>query len=199
MPITIKSTLPLYLVFVATLAGADPVANVQELRTLPKFCWGTQQIRTVSKDPKPIDEYIKRYGASYNHFHHFCWGLNGMHIAARMVDRNLRIAKLRAAVSDFDYMLANSEPAFVFLPLVHVARATALRDMGQPPAAVGSLLNAIKLKPDYARAYLMLADIMVTQNNIDDAIKILKRGLSKCKGGGAVAIKKRLASLGVDS
>jgi len=174
---------------------AEKVESPQDLRLLPKFCWGTQQVRDFSKDPHPIEYYVNRYGPTYHDFHHFCWGLIGVNRASQVQDKALRMMKLRHTLSEFKYVIARAEPGFVFLPVVYVAQATVLRDVGRIGEALASLQKATELKPNYAHAYILSADILLSQNDRDGAVRVLKKGLSKTQGKAAASIKFRLNKL----
>ena len=71
-------------------AAADPVENQAQLALLPPFCSGTQDLRTVSKDPTSIEDYVKIYGKTYLALHHYCWALNSENKAWRISDKPTR-------------------------------------------------------------------------------------------------------------
>lgn len=176
------------------IAAADQVENQAELALLPAFCRGTQQIRTISHDPKPIEEYMAMYGKPYYHLHHYCWALNTENKAERISDRYLRESKLSYALTDIQYSLDHSDPDFVFLPEMYNTQARILFTLRRDAEAVVALNKAIEAKPDYVPAYLRLSDYFVDKGNKAEAIKILEQGIDYTEK--ANALIKRLAKLG---
>jgi tetratricopeptide (TPR) repeat protein len=176
------------------LAAADQVENLTELALLPTYCRGTQQIRGISHDPKPIEEYLAIYGQPYYHLHHYCWALNTENKAGRISDRYLRESKLSYALGDIQYVLERSDPEFVFLPEIYNSQARILFTLRRDAEAVAALNKAIATKPDYVPAYLRLSDYLVDKGAKAEAIKILERGIDNTEN--ATALTKRLAKLG---
>ncbi|PQJ96199.1 hypothetical protein CXB77_10435 [Chromatium okenii] len=176
----IKKLIVLLALFFATTVQADNVESVSELLRLPAYCKGTQQIREISGDPVPIEEYIKRYGLGYNHLHHYCWALNSENNAVYMSDRDLAHSKIFHAISDIDYVLRNNhDPKFFFLPEIYVSKARILFKLNQPDDAVPWLKKAIALRPNYSPAYARISDYYVEKGDKAEAVKILKQGIAK--------------------
>ena len=176
------------------LAAADNIENQLELALLPTYCRGTQQIRSISHDPKPMEEYLAMYGQTYYHFHHYCWALNTENKASRISDRYLRDSKLNSALADIQYVLDRSDTGFVFLPEIYNSQARILFTLRRDPEAVVALNKAIAAKPDYVPAYLRLSDYLVEKGAKAEAIKILERGIDNAEN--PTALNKRLAKLG---
>jgi tetratricopeptide (TPR) repeat protein len=177
-------------------ARADPVTSAQELRALPKYCWGTQQIREVSKVKKPFPEYIANYGQGYNHFHHYCWALNSLNNGRRSADPTAITRSYHRALSDIEYSLSNnSDDKFVFLPLILATHGSVLNNLGRSADAARSLAKAIQLKPNYTYAYMLLATTYEKLGDRAHAVEVLKRGYRHTQGKAQAAIKKRLSAL----
>ena len=189
-----RTMLLIALALFSGIAAADQVENQAELALLPAFCRGTQQIRTISHDPKPIEEYLAIYGKPYYHLHHYCWALNSENKAGRISDRYLRESKLGYALGDIQYSLDHSDPDFVFLPEMYNTQARILFTLRRDPEAVLALNKAIEAKRDYVPAYLRLSDYFVDKGNKAEAIKILEQGIDNTEK--ANALIKRLAKLG---
>ena len=171
----------IYLLFLPILipaAWADQVESMSELALLPAYCRGTQQIRSISKDTTPIEQYMAIYGAAYYHFHHYCWALNAENNADKISDDYLRQSKLGSSLSDYQYFLDHAPPTFTLLPEVYTSRARVLFKLKRDDEAVKDLNTAIRLKPDYSVAYARLGDYYQRIGDKDDAIKILERGIS---------------------
>lgn len=189
-----RTLLLVVLVLFSNIVAADQVENQAELALLPDFCRGTQLIRTISRDPKPIADYLAIYGKPYYHLHHYCWALNAENKAVRISDKYLRESKLTYALSDIKYSLDRSDPGFVFLPEIYNTQARILFALRRDPEAVVALNKAIEAKPDYVPAYFRLSDYFVDKGNKAEAIKILEQGIDYTEQ--ANALIKRLAKLG---
>lgn len=181
-------------IFYSMSGWADRVENLLELARLPTYCRGTQQIREISRDPVPIEEYQARYGFSYSHMHHYCWALNSENKANSILDPAQRKSKLFYALGDIDYVLRNASPNFVFLPEVYTGKARILFQLHQDAEAVSALRQALELKPAYWPASLRLSDYHKRQGEIENARKILEKALEHTPN--SKILNKRLAELG---
>ena len=173
---------------------ADEIKNVSELMMLPPYCRGTQQIRTISNDPTPIEQYGEVYGKSYYHLHHYCWALNSENKAIMMSNKYQRESTLSYALFDIKYVLDRSEPDFVLLPDIYNSQARILFTLHRDGEAVMALEKAIELKPDYFPAIVRLSDYYVQIGNKDQAIKTLETGIENSEH--ADTLIKKLAALG---
>lgn len=186
-----------YLLMLAVFSGitsADEVKNLSELSLLPPYCRGTQQIRTISKDPKPIEEYMAMYGKAYYHFHHYCWALNTENNAWKTSDKYLRKSKLGYALGDIKYVLERAEPEFVFLPDIYNTQARILFSLQHDLEAVIALKKAIELKPDFVTPIARLSDYYADHGDKARAIKTLEDGIDNTEN--AKTLLKKLKKLG---
>lgn len=157
------------------------VYSLVELSRLPAYCRGVQQIRKISGDPVPIEEYVKRYGFSYTHLHHYCWALNAENRIAITNPDDWKF-QLGVAIGDIDYVLSrNDDPDFVFLPEIYTSRARMLFKLDQPADAIIWLKKAIAKNPNYTPAFARLSDYYAEQGNTEEAIKILNLGIANGK------------------
>jgi len=175
------------------MALADRVENPVELARLPAYCRGTQQIRSVSHDPVPIETYMKRYGQAYYHLHHYCWALNSENKANTIPDKQQRNSKLFYALGDIDYVIDRSQPNFLLLPEIYTGKARILFKLDRAPEAVGALYKALQLKPDYWPASLRLSDHYKRQGDMKNARTILEKALEKTPKSKVIA--KRIEEL----
>lgn len=173
---------------------ADQVRSAQELRLLPAYCQGTQQVREISRDPRPIEEYISIYGEAFHHLHHFCWALNAENNALRMRDPYLKTSKLDYALSDYKYFLDRAPDTFPLLADVYINRSRVLFTLKRDNEGVADLKKAIQLMPEHYLAYARLADYQVRQGDKEAAIKTLIQGIDHNEN--ATALIKRLERLG---
>ena len=178
----------------STVARADQVRNAQELKLLPAYCQGTQQVRAISQDPRSVEEYIGIYGEAFRHLHHFCWALNAENNALRMRDQYLKTSKLNNALSDYKYFLDRAPDTFPLLPEVYINRSRVLFTLKRDGEGVADLKKAIQLMPEHYLAYARLADYQVRQDDKDNAIKTLIQGIDHTEN--AAPLIKRLERLG---
>ena len=175
-------------------ALADEVTSLSELALLPPYCRGTQLIRNISKDPKPLEEYYAMYGMSYSHFHHYCWALNTENNAWKTHDTYMRKSKLGYALGDLQYSLDRSDSNFMFLPDIYNTKARILFSLHRDAEAVLALNKAIEVKPDFVTAIARLSDYYAEHGDKTHAIKTLEDGIDHTEK--ASTLIKKLKKLG---
>lgn len=189
-----KTTFSILLALFSATAVADEVTSMAELALLPPYCRGTQLIRNISKDPKPLEAYYAMYGMSYSHFHHYCWALNTENNAWKTSDSYLRKSKLGYALKDLQYSLDRSDPNFVFLPDIYNTKARLLFSLRRDAEAVLALHKAIEIKPDFVTAIARLSDYYADHGNKARAIQTLETGIDNSEKAGTLI--KKLKKLG---
>lgn len=184
----------LMLIIMSMETTADKVDSAMDLARLPAFCRGTMLIRDFSQDPTPWEVYLKKYGKSWTHLHHYCWALNGENHAASISNPDRRYDKLRYALGDIDYVLSNNkDPNFYFLPEIYTSRARILFKLDDPDNAVIWLKKAIDLRPSYVPAYARLSDYYVDRGETEEAVKILNQGIARSQR--SEMLKRRLSEI----
>ena len=71
-----------------------------------------------------------------------------------------------------------------------------LNKLDRKTDAVNALLKAIRILPDYLRAYVRLSDIYQSAGETDKAIRVLEDGLRMAPGTGLII--QKLRALGVE-
>jgi tetratricopeptide (TPR) repeat protein len=175
-------------------SNAGQIVTESDLAFMPEYCRGTQVIRTVSKDPKSMNDYVAIYGFTYTHLHHYCWGLNWERKAWLAKNKHDREWLLNRGVLDVEYVLQRAEPGFVLLPEIYNSQARMLFALRRDHLAKLALQNAIKAKPDYVPAYAQLSDHYVEAKNEAEAIKVLEQGIENSEN--AAPLIRRLEKLG---
>lgn len=170
------------------------VTSVSEVALLPPYCRGTQLIRDISKDPKPLEEYYAMYGMSYSHFHHYCWALDSENKAWKASDKSTRLNMLGYALGDLQYALDRSDKSFVFLPDIYNTKARLLFALRRDAEAVVALRKAIEIKPDFVTAIARLSDYYAKHGDKARAIKTLEEGIDHSEKPGSLI--KKLKKLG---
>ncbi len=189
------SIILLAFVLFSRFAWAGAVTNMAELALLPPYCKGTFQIRQLSNDPMPMEQYVAIYGHSFYHLHHYCWALNAENKSHMIFDKRVREGELFFALGDIKYVLTNADPDFVLLPDIYNSQARILFSLHRDGEAVIALEKAIELKPGYAPAVARLSDYFVKIGDKAKAIKTLEVGINNAKNAGGLI--KKLAALGI--
>lgn len=180
------------LLLLNTSARAEMITNLNQLIGLPAYCKGTASVREVSQDKTPFSEYIKKYGDSYKHLHHYCWAL----LSEKIALQNPSNAKfqLNIAIRDIDYFLRNNNnQKFVFLPEIYTTKARIYFKLENNFDAVLNLKKSIEAKPNYIPAITRLADHYILEGNIHEAIRIIETGLLYSPNSNT--LKKKLTEL----
>lgn len=161
------------------------VEDLSELALLPTFCRGTQQVRTVSNDPKPWEEYVALYGKPYIYLHHYCWALNNENQLSKIRDENNRKGQLNSILGNLEYVLNFTPSDFSFFPDIYISRARILFRMERDVDAVGVLFKLTQLRPEYGPAYAQLGDYYQRIGDPRNAIKFYQQGLINTHQGNA--------------
>lgn len=159
------------------------ITSKSQLLRLPAYCQNMMSIRDLGSDPSlpSLEEFIRRYGQTFKHMHHYCWALNSEYEAEHMTDPAHRRSELGTALGGVDYVLERADPKFFLLPEMYLTRARILFKMDQSMDAVQWIEKSIALKPDNPPAYARLSDYYADQGNIEAAITTLKQGIARCK------------------
>jgi len=184
----------LILFLISFIPSAHAELSVSDLALMPKYCHGTQAIRTLSQDPQPIQNYISIYGNSYTHLHHYCGALVTINKYQFLQDKLLRESKMRYALTDIQYSIDRSDLDFTFLPDMLAAKARVLSILSRNNEAILVLKKAIEIKPDYVPAIAQLSDFFVNQGDKSQAIKVLETGIDNTER--ATSLIKKLEKLG---
>lgn len=169
----------------------------RELALLPKYCYTTQIIREFApggRDKVEMDRWYALLGGTYQHLHHYCWGMmksNRANLLSR--DHRVRQFYLNDALTEYDYVIERAPPEFVLLPEILSKKADNLFQLSRAPVAIFELERAIELKPDYWPPYAKLADYYKGVDQVQKAREILEIGLKAAPD--AVGLKRRLSEL----
>lgn len=154
-------------------AAAEWKPSPAEMATLPSYCAARFDEKSAA-----FKSWRDSMGSDFMHVHHYCAGLNFVNRARGMGSSNKdRRGTLEAALRNFDYMLAHTQPDFSLRPEILMNRGIALSMMNRTGEAVGDLLKAIEANPKQARAYMTLADMYDKQKNRSKALEIVTEGL----------------------
>lgn len=161
-----------------TLALAWPPGTTQEERLLlPPWCAYTQASWGTVEQPHIYDQYVKRYGVSWTHMHHYCWGLvsinrlNRLAVARDQVPNAIRVAK-----GEIAYVLPRTERGFPFRKeiLWNLARLQLRENNAKDAETTARTLVADW--PDHADGYALLAEILIRTGRKQEADVVLAKG-----------------------
>lgn len=169
----------------------NAIQDISELALLPTYCRGTQQIRTISGDTKPLEEYVAIYGEAFLHLQHYCWALSGENKLPKMRDENQRQSERISILGNIQYVLDRSPLNFSLLPEMYISKARILFKMDRDVEAIGVLFKLTQLRPDYGPAYDQLGDYYQRIGDKRSAIATYEQGiLNSPKDNTAFFIKK---------
>ncbi|MDD2720464.1 MAG: hypothetical protein PHH47_04075 [Gallionella sp.] len=154
------------------------IENAAELAAVPSYCKGTLVTRYTLPDPKPLQEYIALYGASFNHLHHYCWALNQENQLDK-VGLSARTALYGSIFDNIQYFLSKAPDNYPLLPEIYLSKARIMFKFNNNAEAIEALLKLIQLQPAYAQAYAQLGDYYQRKKERDNAIKWYERGLTE--------------------
>lgn len=152
-----------------------------ELETLPRSCLAQRfivgELDRNAVSPVEREQWERRMGKSYLHYHHYCWGLLDMRRFAS--DQAQQRLHLKNALNNFSYVIRNSLRDFPMLPEVYLRRGMVQRLMENDSDAARSFREAIDVKPDYTPAYAALVDLFLDLDDLEGARGILDAGLAR--------------------
>ena len=164
---------------------------------LPVYCKYTQEFRDHvpgGSNRAEIERWTTLMGATFNHMHHYCWGLMGSNRAAFLTNtREDRAFNLNISITEFDYVIKRAPPDFSLLPEILTRKGESLIRLGRAEEAMLEFQRAIKIKADYAPAYAATSDFYKETGRLAKAREWLEKGLSAAPN--AKALTRRLAEL----
>lgn len=163
-----------------------------ELRALPRVCLAQRFINRDLETPMvpaaEREQWANTLGQSFNHYHHFCWGLVYMRRAATTPARSQ--FNYNSAVKNFQYVITNADKSFRLLPEVYLRKGMALRFLRDDAGAASEFLKAVKLKRDYSPAYAALVQLHIDLGDLEGARTVLETGLKNAPNSKLLAQKK---------
>jgi tetratricopeptide (TPR) repeat protein len=186
-----------HLAMTSSLSAQEARYELAEVPLLPPYCKHALDFRARvpgANDAAEIKRWYSALGPTFEHIHHYCYGLvltNRARFSAK--DNRDRLRHLRLSIPEFDYVLRNAPADFVLLPEVLTKKGENLLGLGRGPEGVGELLKAVHVKPDYWPPYALMSDYYKQLGNLPEARKILEQGLEA--NPGAEPLRKRLNRL----
>ena len=171
-------------------AHAEGEAWRQHTETLPSYC--AYRLTPAGKENKS-----NRYPALRSvwiHIHHYCAGIYAENQAKMSLDDRKKRQYLEQVIYQMNYVGKHCTPQCILYPELHTRLGWALKEMGKLVEATEQFHMAIKAKPDYAKAYAQLADLYADNHRVEDARRVLQKGLKVIPN--SRSLKRRLDRLG---
>jgi len=164
---------------------------------LPVYCKYTQVFRDNvpgGNNRAEIERWTTSMGATFNHMHHYCWGLMASNRAAFSSNtRQDRTHNLNESIKEFDYVIERAPPDFALLPEILTKKGESLVRLDRGPDGMFEFQRAIKIKAGYGPAYAAMSDYYKETGQLAKARESLEKGLSVAPNSTALA--RRLAEL----
>jgi hypothetical protein len=156
--------------------GGPAAPTVLELKFLPPFCTTRFKWSSGQADTEEVKKWENILGGAFIHTHHYCMGLNYLN----RIDRGIgnREFLLGLAGGEFLYMQNNVAADNVLRPEVEFNIGMVQYRADRSPQAIGQLLKAIQMKPNYERAYLLLSFCYLRLGDRTSAADALQKGLA---------------------
>ena len=133
-------------------------------------------------------------GPTYEHLHHYCWGLMKTNRALLFTrTQQFRTFYLNDAIKEFDYVIERAPRTFILLPEIFTKKGENLIRLGRGPLGLQELQRAIEFKPDYWPPYAGISDYFKETGNLAQAREWLEKGLSVTPD--VKALQSRMATL----
>jgi tetratricopeptide (TPR) repeat protein len=164
---------------------------------LPVFCKYTQDFRARvpgGNNREEIERWTSSMGPTFNHMHHYCWGLMASNRAAFFSNtREDRTRNLRDSLGEFEYVIQRAPPDFTMLPEILTKRGESLIQLDRGGEGMLDLQRAIKIKASYWQAYAAMSDYYKQTGEFAKAREWLEKGLSVAPN--TKALRQRLTEL----
>ncbi len=166
----------------------------QSYVNLPGYCVVKMGFGTKSQ----WDMWSERLPGGFNHIHHYCFAMHQYSHIQRIFPRNKKedLAKrsyIKDALNNIAYMETHAGDKFILMPEIMVLKGRVLMAADRKAAAIVAYRHAMRLKPDYTKAYTALSDVYKKMANIEMAKQTLEEGLKRSPN--SKALKRRLKKL----
>lgn len=162
---------------ILTIPNAQARLSAQEIAALPPYCAGRLQRETNHAEYKRWED---QYGPSFLHVHHMCYGIAALNRYRydRSNDPQKKRALLDEAISELSYVISHFSKDSALLPEAYLYQSTAFKLRKDYTSALQVATLALQLNRRSANAYHAIADVYEATGKKEDALSILKEGLS---------------------
>ena len=178
-----SSFLALLLLMLALGSRAQSPTDVTdgELAVLPAYCMDTLGFRDRPRpgNSQPRHAYWESVmGKGFTAMHHYCWArINIRRITTQVTDKARKAGLMTGVLGDLGYVIKNSTPDFVMLPEIYTTMAEAELIRENPAGAFANIDTATKLKPSYARSYMVWGNYLASVGKTKEGRDFVKVGV----------------------
>jgi len=181
-------------------------ANAKELASLPTYCSEQKYLapialagsgRQLSQEQiyATHKSWVDQYGDIFEHFHHYCWGLNMMNRYYRNITNRDGVFYLRSASEEFSYVIKRipkSNTAPVHQAMIFYQRGKSYLLLNKYSLAIEDFEKSLHLDSKHADTYVGLYDAYQAVNKGPAAVEIIKKAIEN--GSVNRALKRRAAA-----
>lgn len=183
-----SSVLSIFLLFSTSAFGAWPKSDADFSR-LPPYC----KARSSGDKSQLYQTWKKRLGSNFIHYHHYCAGLHSINLANSSISKDEADKFRNEALKQIEYVLTHGKPDSLLMPKILYDRGQILERLGNNAEAMRAYQKGITLNPRLAPLYAALSDLLMKQNNKEEAVAVLKKGLHYKPD--SKSLKKRMEKL----
>lgn len=146
-----------------------------DFMVLPPLCRAKMD---PTKNREMQAQWSRKYGETWGHMHHYCFGSKALNLAYRDFTKAERRNYFSAqAAREFDYVLDKAAPDFELRPEILIQRGRAHMLSRSYDDAKQSFEEALKLNPKSVDAWVALSDMYSQMGRYVDAIKVLEQAI----------------------
>lgn len=160
-----------------------------DIELLPVYC----KVRKAGNTHPEYKKWAKVMGNDFIHIHHYCDGLALQIKANRTINIKKKQQFLQQALGEINYTLRYSSKNFILKPKIFYDIGKIYEELDKSAEAMNAYRQSILLNPKVSLPYVALSDLYLKQNNKNEAVSILKKGL-KYKPD-SIQLKSRLEKI----
>lgn len=155
----------------AAHAQSNYAPSDAELASMPAIC-------KIKLRPSPEQRsYAERYGANWEHMHHYCFGVVFANRAASARDSTARNTNFKESIANYQYMIDHTDRAFWMRPQIRVEMGRVYLRMNNKIEAAKEFSAALMENPRYELAYVQLVGAYRSLGNSAGALETATAGL----------------------
>lgn len=158
---------------------------------LPKYCQFC--VQEQGRESPDAQRWTRILGDSAKGLHHYCAAINFSRHSVQATGKKQKQFIAGQAYRNFEYVLERWPKDSKLYPEALSRTGRLLESMGRNVEAAQYYQKSILIKPKYVAAYAAYSDLVIKQGNKDEAIAILKRGLTQVPGSSMLL--RRLSKL----
>jgi tetratricopeptide (TPR) repeat protein len=176
---TVRAIYILLLVWVGSISSAaaldtSATPNAKEMLIMPPFCVAKF---TLAQGSPEWNAWRDRVGENFIDIHHYCFALVAVNRYWSSRSAQDRGFYLQRALINYNYVVNAMKPDFRLGAELYSDRGALFMLMGKPGEAVKDFNKALSINPNFAKAYLQLADLQLAIKAPARALETVTEGL----------------------